>query len=317
MHYLESVLGKDSSFWKYIVVIAVTLVATWIIGGLFSGIVVVVYLLGKGGDISPEMLSNVKNLYDLGLPENLVLVLMLFPFIVSMLVSWALIRSMHRRTFSMTVNGRENIRWNHIVSGFLFWFILQLVYIAISYIVTPDNFVLQFEPDKFVPLLVITLLMIPFQTTYEEYIFRGYLAQGVAAWTKSRWLAICIPGLLFGLMHFANTEVAEHGVWVTMPHYIIIGLAFGLIAVLDDGIELPIGMHLANNLSICWFVTNKTSSLRTPAVFEQKEIFHVAETAGLVIAITLFILYFYRKYKWDFNILNQKIKPEEPNEYKM
>jgi membrane protease YdiL (CAAX protease family) len=316
MHYLENVLDKDNSFWKYIVVIIVTLITTWFTGGLFAMIVIVAYLLSKGGDFSPEMFANVKSLYDMGLPENLVLVLMLFPFAVGMLVSWALIRRMHKRTFSETVNGREKIRWNHVFSGFLFWFALMLVYLAISYIVTPNNFVLQFDSNKFITLLIIVLLFIPFQTTYEEYIFRGYLAQGVAAWTKNRWLVICIPGLLFGLMHYANTEVAEHGFWVAMPQYIISGLLFGLIAVLDDGIELPIGIHAANNLFACLFVTNKTLTLQTPAIFEQITIYPLADNIGVLITATLTVLFFYKRYKWNFNILNKKIKNKEVEEIK-
>ncbi|MDR0725102.1 MAG: CPBP family intramembrane metalloprotease [Prevotellaceae bacterium] len=309
MYYLENILGKDNSFWKYLIVIIVTLIATWFIGGLFVGIVVVVYLLSSsGGDFAPEMFSNIKNLYDLGLPENLVLILMLFPFAVGLLASWLLIRGLHRRTFSETVNGREHIRWERVFAGFGVWFLLMIAFLAISYIIKPDNFVLQFDVDKFIPLLIISLLFIPFQTTFEEYIFRGYIAQGIGAWTRSRWLTICIPGLLFGLMHYANTEVAEHGFWVAMPPYIIFGLFFGLVAVLDDGIELPVGMHAANNIFACLVVTNSASSLRTPAIFNQTTIFHLQETIGLLLAASLVVWFFYRKYNWNFNILNKKIE---------
>jgi membrane protease YdiL (CAAX protease family) len=208
----------------------------------------------------------------------------------------------------MTVNGRENIRWSHVFSGFLFWFLMMTVFLAINYIVNPGNFVLQFDSGKFIFLLVISLLFIPFQTTFEEYIFRGYIAQGIAALTKNRWLVICIPSLLFGLLHYANTEVAEHGFWVVMPQYIIFGLFFGLVAVLDDGIELPLGMHAANNIFVCLFVTNKTSSLQTPAIFEQLTISHLSETIGLLAVASVAVWFFYKKYKWNFNILNKKIE---------
>ncbi|MDR2650932.1 MAG: CPBP family intramembrane metalloprotease [Prevotellaceae bacterium] len=311
MRYLESVLGKDNSFWKYVIVILVTMIASQLIGGIFIGIVIGVFVFlsisNEGGSFSPETFSNVKNLYDLGLPENLVLILMLFPFVVGMITLWLLINRMHKRTFSMTVNGGESVRWSHVFVGFSVWFLLMFVFFAVNYIVDPDNFKVQFNISEFIPLLVISLLFIPIQTTYEEYMFRGYLAQGIAAWTKNRWLVICIPGLLFGLMHFANTEVSEHGFWVVMPQYIIFGLFFGFVAVMDDGIELPIGMHAANNLFACLFVTNEASSLRTPAIFNQETIFHLSETVGLLIAALLAALFFYRKYKWNLNIINEKI----------
>ncbi|MDR1584503.1 MAG: CPBP family intramembrane metalloprotease [Prevotellaceae bacterium] len=308
MYHLENVLDKDSFFWKYVIVIFVTLIAIWLIGGIFTGIALVLALLSRGDGFSPEMFSNIKNLYDLGLSENFVLILMLVPFVVGMITLWLLVKGMHKRTFAMTVNGRENIRWDHVFAGFSLWFLLMFIFLAISYVVNPDNFVLQFDSSKFIPLLIIALLLIPIQTTFEEYMFRGYLAQGIAAWTRNRWLVICIPGLLFGLMHYANNEVAEHGFWIAMSQYIIFGLFFGLVAVLDDGIELSIGIHAANNLFACLFVTNNASSLQTPAILNQNIIFHLSETIGLLVAASLTILFFYRKYKWDLNIINEKVK---------
>jgi membrane protease YdiL (CAAX protease family) len=309
MYYLENISGGDNSFWKYIVVIVATFIAMQITGVIFGAIVIFVFLFSNhDGEFAPEMFGNIKNMSDLGLSDNLILILMLFPFAVGLLASWMLIRRMHKRTFSMTVNGREKIRWNHVFAGFMFWILLMFIFLAISYIVNPDNFVLQFDGSKFILLFIISLLFLPLQTTFEEYIFRGYIAQGIAAWTKNRWLVICIPGLLFGLMHCANPEIEEHGFFVVMPQYIIFGLFFGLVAVLDDGIELPIGMHAANNIYVCLFVTNKTSSLQTPAIFEQLTISHLSETIGLLVAASVFVWYFYKKYNWNFNILNKKIE---------
>jgi membrane protease YdiL (CAAX protease family) len=308
MHYLESVLEKDNSCWKYLITIIISFISILLIGGIFTKVALALYIQGQGGNFSPEMFSDVKNLYNSGLSENFILILMLFPFVTGMIISWLLVRGIHKRTFSMTVNGRENIRWSHVFTGFLSWFLLMFVFGVISYIADPNNFVLQFDSRKFIPLLIISLLFIPVQTTFEEYIFRGYLAQGVAAWTRSRWLTVCIPGLLFGLMHYANTEVAEHGFWLTMSQYIIFGLFFGLTAVLDDGIELSIGMHAANNLFVCLFITNEASSLRTPAIFSQTTVNSLSATVGLVVAASLAVLFFYRKYNWNLSILNKTIR---------
>jgi membrane protease YdiL (CAAX protease family) len=308
MKYLENILGKDNAFWKYIVVAIVTFIAMQIIGGIFAGIVIVIHVLRQGGDFTQEMAANIKSLSDIGISENTVLLMMLVPFAAGLLTAWLLIKGMHRQTFAETVNGRDAIRWNRVIAGFGVWFALMAVFLAGSYIVNPDNFRVQFDAEKFVPLLIISLLFIPLQTTCEEYIFRGYIAQGIGAWTRNRWLVIIIPALLFGLMHYSNNEVKEHGFWVAMPPYIIFGLFFGLVAVLDDGIELPIGMHAANNLFACLFVTNGASSLRTPAVFYQEEIFHLSDTVGLIVAAALAMMWFYRKYQWNFDILNRRIE---------
>jgi membrane protease YdiL (CAAX protease family) len=308
MNYLENILGRNNSFWKYLAVCIITLIVMQLAGGIFAGAAIVLYLLSRGGEIAPEMFSSVKSLYEMGLPENFVLILMLFPFAVGLVTVWLFVGKVHKRTFSMTVNGRENIRWKHILAGFLFWFLLMLVFSVLGYLANPDNFVMQFDGGKFLALLIITLLFIPFQTTFEEFVFRGYLTQGIAAWTKNRWLAICIPALLFGLLHYQNTEVSAHGFWAAMPQYIIFGLFFGLIAVLDDGMELPLGMHAANNIFACLFITNGASSLHTPAIFKQITVDPLMQTISLLIAVLLTVLFFYRKYGWDFHILNRKVK---------
>jgi membrane protease YdiL (CAAX protease family) len=308
MYYLESISGKDNSIWKYLAVFTITFVIMQLAGGLLILIAPVLHLSGMEGEFTAEMLSNVKNLYEAGASWKFVLMLMLLPFVAGLLAVWLLVGKIHKRTFSMTVNGREYIRWKRVFAGFTLWFIMMFVFFAISYIAEPDNFVMQFDSGKFVTLLVIVLLFIPLQTTFEEFVFRGYMAQGIAAWTKSRWLAVCIPGILFGLMHFQNTEVSEYGFFITMPQYIIYGLFFGLIAVLDDGIELPIGIHAANNIFVCLFITSDASSLQAPAIFKQTTIHHIFETVGLLVAVSLIILFLSRKYKWNFNVLNKTIE---------
>lgn len=141
----------------------------------------------------------------------------------------------------------------------------MFAYLLAYYATIPDNFTIQFDIKTFVPLLLITVLFIPLQTTCEEFLFRGYLTQGVAAWTKDRWLAVIIPGMVFGLMPISNPEVSEYGFWAAMPQYII----FGLAVVLVDGIEVAMGIHAANNIFACLFVTFDASVLSTPAIFHQ------------------------------------------------
>ena len=105
--------------------------------------------------------------------------------------------------------------------------------------------------------------MIPIQAASEEFFFRGYLAQGVASWTHSRWWTLVVPSVLFGLMHTANPEVTEYGFWVMMPQYILLGAMFGLAALLDDGIEVAMGAHAVNNLLGAVLTTYKGAALQT------------------------------------------------------
>jgi len=151
------------------------------------------------------------------------------------------------------------------------------------------------------------------ETTFEELLCRGYLAQGIGTWTKNRWLVVFIPSILFGLLHSANTEVETFGFFAAMPQYILFGLIFGFISVLDDGIELSMGVHAANNIFCCLFVTFDASSLKTPAIFYQKteNINILEDTIALLLLGLLAFIFFAKKYKWNFAVMNKKVRSGE------
>ncbi|MDR1459069.1 MAG: hypothetical protein LBI60_02520, partial [Bacteroidales bacterium] len=91
----------------------------------------------------------------------------------------------------------------------------------------------------------------------------------------------------------------------------------GLIAVLDDGIELSIGMHTANNIFGCLFLSYENSALKTSALFKQETIHMQTETIVLLAAGLLAIFFFSKRYKWNFSIMNQRIRPIQPVDAQM
>ena len=311
MHFLENIIGKDNKLWKYIITIIGAFVAASFIGGIPLLTVVLVQFFKTENAVSIEEIFQSEDFSAIGISENLILLLMLISFAIGLLAIVLFIKYLHGRSFSETVNGTNKIRWNRISTGFGVWFSLSFICLIISYLITPENFVFQFDMKTFIPLVFIVLILIPFQTTFEELLFRGYLAQGIGVWTKSRWLVVFIPSILFGLMHLANSEVSTYGFWETMPQYILFGLIFGFVSVLDDGIELAIGMHAANNIFACLFVTFEASSLKTPAIFKQQVIHLQTETIVLLILGLLALFFFAKIYKWNFSLMNKKIKQNE------
>ena len=99
-----------------------------------------------------------------------------------------------------------------------------------------------------------------------------------------------MTSVLFGLMHSLNPEVKEFGFLTMMPQYILFGLIFGIITIMDDGIEAAMGAHAANNIFLCIMVTNKASALQTPALYEQINIYPWTEFAGLFFTGIVFII---------------------------
>jgi len=307
MKHLERALKGPNQWWKYLVLPVLAFFAANTIGAIPLGIAVVVGTMG-GGSLNPD---NMGDLSGLGLDPNLGLALMMFPFIIGLIAFVLVLKPFHKRNLKEVINGSQSMRWERFFYAAAVWALILGAQLIIDYYMYSGNYELNLNWSAFIPLVLISLIIIPFQTSFEEVIFRGYLAQGVARWTRNRWLVAALPAILFGLMHMFNPEVREYGFWVAMPQYIIFGLIFGLMSVLDDGIETAMGAHAANNIFISIFVTSKASALQTPAMFVNDHVDPVKDLVIMIIASILIILILAKKYKWNFAILNQRVEGEK------
>lgn len=304
MKHLERALDHQNQWWKYVVMFVSVFVASNLIGAI-PLLVVIAIKSAQSGGITPS--DNPADFSVYGISQNLGLFLMLISFIVGLLTLILLLKPLHKRTISEVINGTGKVRWNRFFYAFLLWVVAGSLCFIIDYLINPGNFQLQFSLQPFLTLVILAILLIPFQTTYEELLFRGYLSQGLAAWTRNRWVVLVIPALVFGLMHSFNPEIKEYGFWTTMPQYWAFGLLFGLTTILDDGIELAMGMHAANNILSAILVNTKSSVLQTPALFLQEEVNPLRDTAIFILISLVFLFIFYRKYRWNFAVLSKKV----------
>ena len=141
--------------------------------------------------------------------------------------------------------------------------------------------------------------MIPIQTSMEEYFMRGYLMQGIGIVAKNKWKPLLITSLLFGLLHILNPEVQKLGYGI-MVFYIGTGLLLGIMTLMDEGLELALGFHAANNLTAALLVTAEWTAFTTDSVY--KDIsnpilgWDILVPVFVVFPILLFI--FSKKYNW-------------------
>jgi len=307
MNHLESTFEGKNSLWRYIVMLAAVLIASNTIGAL----PLLVAILGKSGsspDILSQLAANPNDYGVLGLDQNILLIMMLFPFVAGLAAFILLVRPLNSRTIKMTINGTRKIRWSRFFISALIWLLLGAVYLFVYLKIDPDNFALNNRSSSLLILIAISLLLIPFQAAFEEVIFRGYLMQGFAALLRFRWFPLVMTSVLFGLMHAFNPEVKEFGFITMMPQYILFGLIFGIITILDDGIEAAMGAHTANNVFLCIMVTNKASALQTPALYEQFNIYPWTEFAALLVTGVVFVFILSKIFGWrDFSTIYKRI----------
>ena len=311
MNHLERALDRQNSFWKYLAMTLILFLGASTIGSI--PLIMVMIAKNMHGGALKSLPENLMDLSHYNISHNLGYLLLLLGFVAMFFAFKWLIAPIHKRTLNETINGRDHLRRGRIGMGMLVWGAMMLITLVTGLLTSPENYQLQFHFGKFVVLLLITLLVLPFQTSFEEIFFRGYLTQGLAAATKSRWGTVIIISLAFGLMHAANPEVKEFGFWISMPQYVLMGLILGVVSILDDGIELALGIHFINNAFFALFTTHSASALQTDAIFIVKEINPRIELLWMIVYAIVVIALLSRIYQWDFSIMNRKVAVETPS----
>lgn len=294
--YIAQAFNVLHDWWRYFVGVLLIIFAV-IIGQIPFTIAVMVKAVGDG-----------QNVYEMDetamlsiLEPNLNLFLMLLSFAVGLVGVFLAVKFFHKQSIVSLTTARSKIDWNRVWFAFIFWGIISSGFIGLDYMMTPEDYVYNFKLMPFLVLCLVAIIFIPLQTSFEEYLFRGYLMQGIGVVTRRKWVPLIATSLIFGLLHIANPEIEQLG-YILMVYYIGTGLFLGIITLMDEGMELALGFHAANNLFTALLVTADWTAFQTHSIFKD---ISEPETAGffdvfmpvlIVFPIVLFI--FSKKYKW-------------------
>jgi len=298
MNYILQALKGKNDWWR-------TLIVCLPIVGIF-GLSFLVFLMSSTEEFE-ELMQQSTQMFE---SKNINLIMMLSQFGFLLLIFFVLFYVLHQRSIVSLTTARPKVDFKRIFFAFFLVLIVQVVLFAVSYNIDNSNIAWNFDASKFLPLVIISLLLFPIQIGFEEYFFRGYLMQQIGVATKSVWIPLIITSVLFGLVHSANPEVAEIG-FKMMIFYIGTGFFMGIMTLLDDGLELALGFHFANNFLAATLITTDFSALQTDAMFKYSG--EVDKTAMfnetlLTMAITypLFLIAFGIIYKWKWKNLLKK-----------
>ena len=239
------------------------------------------------------------NFMTAGLDKNFLLFLILFMFLVGLIFLFIGVKYIHQRSFTSLITSRTKVDWKRFLYGFFIWGVLAVVITYNSILLSPENFIWNFNATPFFTLVAISFIFIPFQTGFEELLFRGYFMQGIGILAKNRWVPLVVTSLVFGLLHGTNPEVAKLG-QITMVFYIGTGLLFGIVTLMDEGTEIALGLHAVNNITAAFFVTTDWTVFQTDALY-----IDISEpSVSWEMFVPVFILYpimlflFSKKYGW-------------------
>ena len=251
--------------------------------------------------------------------KNMGFTLLLVMFLGAFAAFYFIFKPLHQREFRTLITPSSMINWSKIFFGFGVWLCLSLGLEAIAYIMEPGNYVFQFKWNTFVPLLILALLFLPIQTSTEEFIFRAYFMQGIGNSSFLRKLGLnhkviplVITSLLFGLVHSMNPEIHEFGFAMMQSYYISAGLVLGIMTIMDDGLELALGVHAATNFTGAVFVGYEGAAIQTDSLFLTKELNPTFMIIGFAVMSIIFLLVCKYKYNWSgFNKIIEKVEQEE------
>jgi uncharacterized protein len=257
--------GKNQ-WWRYL--IGILLILFFYIG-LGSVALCVIFLKNtqlSGADISNPALFNEKLMTFLRIPSIPVYVAFNMPSLLGAIGLFITIVFVHQRKLASMVRADRMIRWNRIFAGFSIWLIISCVFFGVGYILNPQNYVFSFTQDWLFCLLL-ALILIPIQASFEELLYRSYFLQGMGLIIHNRVVIVVVNGIIFTIPHLNGSELAHGGTLAI--YYFMFGSFFAALAIRDNGLELPLGIHAANNLMML-VVSCKDSAIQLPSVWQSQ-----------------------------------------------
>lgn len=296
--FIQQAYKGKNDWWRYL------LMLLWVFfGWQFIGVIpLLLTAVIHSESISEFERSSGNQFLDLGIDSNLYLGFMIASFAIGLLFIFWGIKLIHQRGFKTLLTSRANFDWKRVFFAFGLWAIIALGLLALDYYTNPEAYLWNFKPLPFFILVIIALLLLPLQTSFEEILFRGYLLQGLGMLSKNRGVALILTSVLFGLLHIFNPEVEKLG-YIIMIYYIGTGLLFGIATLLDEGLELALGMHAANNIVAAIFVTANWTVFQTDALLidTSEPNLTMEMYIPVLIIYPIFLLILAKKYKWkDF-----------------
>ena len=133
-------------------------------------------------------------------------------------------------------------------------------------ILLPEQYQFSLNLNELLLFIPIAFVLTPIQAGTEELLFRGYLMEGIGSLTRIKTIPVVLSALLFVLPHLRNPEISQ-GFLLLSSFYFLFGIFSAFITIKDNGLELAIGAHSANNLFIVLFANYADTALPSPAVF--------------------------------------------------
>jgi len=261
-----------------------TVIATF--GSFFLGMIV-----------AANFLQDIPNSASSGWSTT-IFAIQLVPYLFGLTGLLVSVKFIMNRSILSIITSRKKFDWKRFFFAFGLWLTFQIVFLISA---KSSGAIITFDLSlrNLLPLLLVSITLLPIQTAFEDLFYRGFLFQGFSRAIGKAGVSVVGIAVLFGLMHSGNPEVDIFGN-VALVFYIVSGLFLGLLAHLDDGLELGMGYHFANNFFGAFILTNTWQVFQTKAIFTDHSdpVFGWEMWIPLVVLQPAMLYAFYRIYRW-------------------
>ena len=213
---------------------------------------------------------------------------------------------LHKGNWSCLFNSFSKFRWNRIASAILLYLLVSLVSLPFFCGELEEmKATFAFNAAEFFPYVLVLLIMLPLQVTAEEVINRSYFGQMFALIFKRPIILVVLTSIIFAFAHYGDMQHAESYA-VLFTAIGISGLTYAIIMVLDNGIEICIGLHFINNL-ISFVLLKRDGFSGLFEINPEYQSGWISVITELVYSIVI-LLVFTKLYHWDWRKLFQKIE---------
>lgn len=221
-------------------------------------------------------------------------------FAVGLVGIWLVVKFIHRKELIRVVTGRTSFDFSRYLHGLLAaLFLALLLFLFNRYVLQVE---MTYHPPgcEFLLFVPVAIVLVPIQSGFEEVFFRGYILQGIMLLVRNKVVLAVASGLIFALPHIVNPEAGEYGLVPFLAALVANGIFFGILVLLDGGIELAAGYHAMNNFFLGAVANTEVAAIETPALFlikiDSYDLFPNVFMDVAVFVLAVVALNF--KYKW-------------------
>jgi len=311
--FLEKVFSGKNDIGRWIALIMIVMTGIFVVG-LIPLKIAMFLKLNDNPDLVPDP-ENPFDFWSYDISPVTGLALTTFPFVIGLLALLFLIRPVHERPVISLFTGGESFRWKRFFWAISMWLLLLVLYSSISIAAGIQKIQTQFNLENLIYLIIVSLVLLTIKAVFEETFFRGYLMQGFTKLFLNRWMPALATSILFAGFYYFYPEVKAFGLRILLPHCLWFGIFLGICTIMDEGVEIALGIHVINSIFFAIFFTDQSNATQTPAVFNILDTNSFIELIGLLLISLLFLQFARRKFSWpDWNYLFSKIEEPEISE---